>query len=62
MKSFEDLYYELLKATIENKDEEYISSLDSFDTNQLDCLLHPKSTLLYGLQKAAIALMMIGTA
>jgi iron only hydrogenase large subunit-like protein len=42
MKSFEDLYYELLKATIENKDEEYISSLDSFDTNQLDCLLHPK--------------------
>lgn len=42
MKRFEDLYQELLKATIENRDEEYLKSLDSFDIHQLDCLLHPK--------------------
>lgn len=42
MKRFEDLYQELLKATIEKKDDEYIASLDSFDAHQLDCLLHPK--------------------
>lgn len=42
MKRFEDLYHELLKATINNRDEEYIKELDSFDSYQLDCLLHPK--------------------
>lgn len=42
MKKFEDLYHELLKATIENHEEEYIKSLDAFDAHQLDCLLYPK--------------------
>lgn len=42
MKRFEDLYQELLKATIEETDDEYIDALDSFDSHQLDCLLHPK--------------------
>lgn len=42
MKSFDDLYQELLKATLENSEEKYIESLDAFDTHQLDCLLNPK--------------------
>ena len=42
MKKFEDLYQELLKATLEERDEEYIKSLDDFDAYQLDCLLNPK--------------------
>lgn len=42
MKRFDDLYHELLQATIENRDEEYLESLDSFDIHQLDCLLNPK--------------------
>lgn len=42
MKRFEDLYLELLEATIEKRDQEYIDALDDFDTHQLDCLLHPK--------------------
>jgi iron only hydrogenase large subunit-like protein len=43
MKRFEDLYQELLRSTIENRQEEYIDSLaDDFDAHQLDCLLHPK--------------------
>lgn len=42
MKTFEDLYQALLKATIEDREDEYINSLDEFDSHQLDCLLHPK--------------------
>lgn len=42
MITFEDLYEELLKATIEDREDEYINSLDEFDPYQLDCLLHPK--------------------
>lgn len=42
MKRFDDLYNELLKATVENRDEEYLNSLDPFDASQLDCLLYPK--------------------
>lgn len=42
MKRFEDLYQELLRFTIENREEEYMGTLDDFDTHQLDCLLHPK--------------------
>lgn len=49
MKRFDDLYHELLKATLENREEEYIETLDQIDTYQLDCLLHPKNIPLYGL-------------
>lgn len=42
MKRFEDLYQELLAATVKNKEEDYLRSLDPYDAHQLDCLLHPK--------------------
>lgn len=42
MKRFEDLYHELLEATIKDKGDEYLQTLDDYDSNQLDCLLHPK--------------------
>lgn len=42
MKTFEELYRELLKATINNEDEEYYHSLDPYDIHHLDCLLHPE--------------------
>lgn len=41
MKRFEDLYQELLRATVEKRDNEYINALDDYNTHQLDCLLHP---------------------
>lgn len=42
MKTFETLYQELLRATLEKRDDEYIGALDEYDSYQLDCLLHPK--------------------
>lgn len=42
MKRFEELYQELLDATINNKEEEYLRSLDPYDAHQLDCLLYPE--------------------
>lgn len=42
MKKFEDLYQELVAATVKNEEEEYLRSLDPYDAHQLDCLLHPK--------------------
>ena len=51
MKRFDELYEELLKATIDNWEEEYIENLDAFDAHQLDCLLTPKTSLV-GLLKA----------
>lgn len=42
MKKFEDLYQELVAATVTNEEEEYLRSLDPYDAHQLDCLLHPK--------------------
>ncbi|MDF2544009.1 MAG: hypothetical protein K0S47_3727 [Herbinix sp.] len=42
MKTFEQLYHELLRATINDNTDEYIDKLDVYDTHQLDCLLHPK--------------------
>ena len=42
MKTFEELYQELLAATVKDHQEEYLRSLDPFDVHQLDCLLHPK--------------------
>jgi iron only hydrogenase large subunit-like protein len=42
MKTFEQLYKELLEATVHNEEEDYYRSLDPFDIHQLDCLLHPQ--------------------
>lgn len=42
MKRFEDLYQELLRATVDKRVNEYVNTLDDFDANQLDCLLHPE--------------------
>lgn len=42
MKTFDELYHELLAATVKNTEEEYMENLDSYDTHQLDCLLHPR--------------------
>lgn len=42
MKRFEDLYHELLKASVKDEEESYLKSLDPYDTHQLDCLLYPK--------------------
>lgn len=32
---------ELLTATVKNREEDYLQSLDPYDAHQLDCLLHP---------------------
>ncbi|NLZ82493.1 MAG: iron hydrogenase [Clostridiales bacterium] len=42
MKSFEDLYYEVLRRTLKNKDMSFLQKLGYYDTHQLDCLLHPE--------------------
>jgi iron only hydrogenase large subunit-like protein len=42
MKSFEDLYYEVLIRTLKEKDMNFLEKLELYDTHQLDCLLHPK--------------------
>lgn len=42
MKTFEQLYRELLGAVAKDQEEEYISTLDDYDAHQLDCLLNPK--------------------
>ncbi|HKL79328.1 MAG TPA: [Fe-Fe] hydrogenase large subunit C-terminal domain-containing protein [Mobilitalea sp.] len=42
MKTFEQLYQELLEATVKNNEETYLQSLDPYDAHQLDCLLNPK--------------------
>lgn len=42
MKSFDDLYNELLEATINKQEDDYIKNLEDYDPNQLDCLLHPE--------------------
>lgn len=42
MKTFQELYQELLSATVNDKENEYIELLDPYDAHQLDCLLHPK--------------------
>ena len=42
MKTFEELYRELLAATAKDHQEDYLRSLDAFDVHHLDCLLHPK--------------------
>ncbi|MFT4145120.1 MAG: [Fe-Fe] hydrogenase large subunit C-terminal domain-containing protein [Mobilitalea sp.] len=42
MKSFEELYYEVLVRTLKEKDTAFLDKLDLYDTHQLDCLLHPE--------------------
>lgn len=42
MKSFEELYYEVLVRTLKEKDTSFLDKLDLYDTHQLDCLLHPE--------------------
>ncbi|MBH1939282.1 iron hydrogenase [Mobilitalea sibirica] len=42
MKTFEDLYKELMAATAKHEEEDYLRTLDPYDAHQLDCLLHPK--------------------
>lgn len=42
MKTFEELYYEVLVRTLKEKDSSFLEKLELYDTHQLDCLLHPK--------------------
>mgnify|MGYP001174236030 FL=1 len=42
MKSFEDLYYEVLVRTLKEKDTSFLEKLELYDTHHLDCLLHPE--------------------
>lgn len=42
MKSFEDLYYEVLIRTLKEKDTSFLDKLELYDTHHLDCLLHPE--------------------
>lgn len=42
MKTFEELYYEVLFRTLKEKDMGFLEKLELYDTHQLDCLLHPE--------------------
>jgi len=42
MKTFEELYYEVLVRTLKEKDTSFLEKLELYDTHQLDCLLHPE--------------------
>lgn len=42
MKTFEELYYEVLTRTLKDKDMSFLEKLEYHDTHQLDCLLHPE--------------------
>lgn len=42
MKTFEQLYYEVLEKTLKEKDIDFLDTLENYDTRQLDCLLHPE--------------------
>jgi len=42
MKTFEELYYEVLVRTLKDKDMGFLEKLEQYDTHQLDCLLHPE--------------------
>ncbi len=42
MKTFEELYYEVLIRTLKEKDTGFLEKLELYDTHQLDCLLHPE--------------------
>ncbi|MDF2512094.1 MAG: hypothetical protein K0S04_1960 [Herbinix sp.] len=42
MKTFEELYYEVLVRTLKEKDSSFLEKMELYDTHQLDCLLHPE--------------------
>lgn len=42
MKTFEELYYEVLVRTLKEKDTGFLKKLEHYSPHQLDCLLHPK--------------------
>lgn len=42
MKTFEELYYEVLVRTLTEKDSSFLEKLELYDTHHLDCLLHPE--------------------
>ena len=42
MKTFEELYYEILVRMLREKDTNFLDKLEFYDSHQLDCLLHPK--------------------
>ncbi len=42
MKTFEELYYEVLFRTLKEKDSSFLEKLELYDTHHLDCLLHPE--------------------
>lgn len=42
MKTFEELYYEVLFRTLKEKDTGFLEKLELYDTHHLDCLLYPE--------------------
>lgn len=42
MKTFEELYLEVLVRTLMEKEDSFLDKMDLYDTHQLDCLLHPE--------------------
>ncbi len=42
MKTFEELYYEVLVRTLKEKDMNFLQKMELYDTHHLDCLLHPQ--------------------
>lgn len=42
MKTFEELYFEVLVRTLKNNDVGFLEKMELYDTHQLDCLLHPE--------------------
>jgi len=42
MKTFEELYLEVLVRTLMEKEDSFLDKMELYDTHQLDCLLHPE--------------------
>ena len=42
MKTFEELYFEVLVRTLKDKNVSFLEKMELFDTHQLECLLHPE--------------------
>jgi hypothetical protein len=42
MKTFEELYWEVLVRTLMQKEDNFLEKMELYDTHQLDCLLHPE--------------------